>query len=104
MRKGARTNGTKAGADGASLLTLPNMGKVTAAKLAKIGIETREAFLKRDPYEVFEELRTKVDPTLCRCALAGIVGAKQGVAWHKITKDSAKEYEKRYPLHKWGPC
>lgn len=104
MRKGARTIVTKAGTSGTSLLSLPNMGKVTAAKLAKIGIATKEEFLKRDPYEVFDELRTKVDPTLCRCALAGIVGAKRGVAWHKITKDSAKEYGKRYPLHKWGPC
>jgi TfoX C-terminal domain len=104
MRQGVRKSGKKAGTSGVSLLSLPNMGKVTAAKLAKIGIETQEEFLKRDPYEVFEELRTKVDPTLCRCALAGIVGAKKGVPWHKITKASAKEYEKRHPLHKWGPC
>jgi len=80
------------------------MGPVTAAKLAKIGIDTKEEFLRRDPYAVFEELREKIDPTLCRCALAGIVGAKKGVPWHKITKETAKEYEKRHPLHKWGPC
>jgi hypothetical protein len=104
MRKSTRTGGKGSGTVGASLLSLPNMGQVTAAKLAKIGIETKEEFLKRDPYELFDELRAKVDPTLCRCALAGIVGAKKGVAWHKITKDSAKEYEKRHPLHKWGPC
>ncbi len=104
MSKTTGTGGKKAGTAGDSLLSLPNMGKVTVAKLAKIGIDTKEEFLMRDPYEVFEELRKKVDPTLCRCALAGIVGAKKGVPWHKITKDSAKEYEKRHPLHKWGPC
>ena len=87
-----------------NLTELPNIGKTTAAKLEKIGIKTAEDFLKRDPYEVFHELRTKVDKTLCRCALAGIVGAKKGVPWHKITKDTAKEYEKRHPLHTWGPC
>jgi len=45
-----------------------------------------------------------VDPTLCRCALASIVGAKLGLPWHQITKASAREYEKRHPGHKWGPC
>ncbi|MCK7469724.1 MAG: helix-hairpin-helix domain-containing protein [Desulfomicrobium escambiense] len=68
------------------LTDLPNIGKTTAAKLEKIGIKTAEDFLKRDPYDVFHELRTKVDKTLCRCALAGIVGAKTGEPWHKITK------------------
>jgi hypothetical protein len=87
-----------------SLRSLPNIGPTTAAMLAQIGIATKEEFLKRDPYEVFEELRKKVDPTLCRCSLAGIVGAKKGVRWHTITKESAKEYEKKHPRHTWGKC
>jgi nucleotidyltransferase/DNA polymerase involved in DNA repair len=86
------------------LIDLPNIGKTTALKLEKIGILTAEDFLKRDPYDVFHELRQKVDPTLCRCALAGIVGAKTGKPWHKVTKSAAAEYEKRHPRHKWGPC
>jgi hypothetical protein len=94
----------KKAADGNSIGSLPNIGKVFEAKLAKIGITTKEEFLKRDPYQVFDELCQKVDPTLCRCALAGIVGAKKGVSWHKITKESAREYDRRHPLHKWGPC
>ena len=69
-----------------SLRTLPNVGSATAAKLKQIGITTKKEFLRRDPYKVFDEMRRKVDPTLCRCALAGIVGAKKGVPWHKITK------------------
>lgn len=89
---------------GDSLRSLPNIGPTTAAKLARIGITTREDFLKRDPYAVFEELRKKVDPTLCRCALAGIVGAKKGVRWHQITKESAREYKKKHPRHVWGKC
>jgi len=88
----------------AKLTGLPNIGKTTAAKLEKIGIKTPEDFLARDPYEVFHELRQKVDPTLCRCALAGIIGAKTGKPWHKITKKTAAEYERRHPGHRWGPC
>ncbi len=87
-----------------SLLSLPNIGPTTAAKLSQIGITTKEEFLRRDPYRIFDELRRKVDPTLCRCALAGIVGAKKGVPWHTITKQSAKKYEKKHPRHVWGKC
>ena len=87
-----------------SLNSLPNIGPTTAAKLRQIGITTKKEFLHHDPYKVFDELRKKVDPTLCRCALAGIVGAKKGVRWHTITKRSAKEYEKRHPDHTWGKC
>jgi len=87
-----------------SLTSLPNIGGVTAAQLSKIGITTRQQFLRRDPYKVFDELRRKVDPTLCRCALASIVGAKEGIRWHLITKNSAKEYERRHPRHVWGKC
>lgn len=89
---------------GGRLTDLPNIGKKTAAKLQSIGIDTAEDYLKRDPYEVFDELRAKVDPTLCRCALAGLVGAKKGRPWPAITKKSAAEYQRRHPGHRWGPC
>jgi len=87
-----------------SLRSLRNIGPTTAAKLAQIGITTKSEFLSRDPYKIFDELRKKVDPTLCRCALAGIVGAKKGVRWHLVTKESAKAYEKKHPRHVWGKC
>jgi hypothetical protein len=103
MRRPSRTTGKcHSAADG--LESLPNIGKTTARKLSRIGIHSKKEFLRRDPYKVFEELREKVDPTLCRCALAGIVGAKKGVPWHRITRDSAKEYERRHPDHVWGKC
>ncbi|MFH0792091.1 MAG: TfoX/Sxy family DNA transformation protein [bacterium] len=86
------------------LTTLPNIGKVTSLMLKKIGINTAEEFLTRDPYEVFDELIDEVDPTLCRCALASIVGAKQGKKWHTITKQTTKHYENSHPGHKWINC
>lgn len=72
-----------------ALETLQNIGKVSVEKLIKIGILTAEDFLARDPYQVFDELLEKVDHSLCRCALASIVGAKLGKPWHKITKETA---------------
>lgn len=81
--------------------SLPNIGPATVKKLNKIGIFTADDFLCRNPYEVFMELLTNVDPTLCRCALATLVGAKEGLAWHKVTKQAAKEFERLYPENQW---
>jgi hypothetical protein len=89
---------------GKSLRSLANIGAVTESKLRQIGIRSADDFLRRDPYQVFAELRQKVDPTLCRCALAVLVGARLGQPWHRITKASAREYEKRHPGHVWGKC
>ncbi len=90
--------------NGNELTDLPNIGKVLADKLKQIGIKDKKDFLARDPYEVFTQLLVKVDSTLCRCALASIVGAKENVPWNIITKISAKEFEKRNPKHCWGKC
>ena len=84
--------------------SLVNIGVRTAEKLNKIGIDSAEEFLKKDPYVVFAEIQKKVDPGFCRCALACLVGAHVGIPWYKITKKSAAEYEKRHPDYKWGKC
>jgi hypothetical protein len=83
------------------LTKLPNIWPTTAEALMKIGITTPEEFLARDPYEIFYELKTKVDPTLCRCALAWIVGASTGQKRHTLHKSAAQEFETRYPTMKW---
>ena len=84
-----------------TLLSLPNIGNAFVEKLNRIGITSKREFLARDPYDVYEEMLEKVDPSLCRCALATLVGAKKGVRWHTVTKQAAKEYQKRHPEHQW---
>lgn len=84
-----------------SLQTLTNIGPTTAQKLIKLGITSREEFLSRNPYEIFHELKKKVDPTMCRCALACIVGATFNTPWNKIRKIAVYEFEKQYPKHCW---
>jgi len=101
MKSAPRVNQRPRGAAD-SLTSLPNIGRVTADQLKKIGITTKQQFLERDPYEIFGELLEKVDPTLCQSALAGIVGASKGVRWHLVSKESAKEFVKRHPRHIWG--
>lgn len=82
-----------------SLLSLPNIGKVSAKKLMQIGILNREEFLARNPYQIFDELLEKVDPTLCKCALASIVGAAYGIPWYKIRKIAIAEFKRYNPEH-----
>ena len=101
MKSASRVNQRPRGA-AAPLTSLPNIGRVTADQLQKIGIATKQQFLERDPYEIFDELLKKVDPTLCQSALAGIIGASKGVRWHLVSKESAREFVKRYPRHVWG--
>lgn len=84
--------------------TLPNLGKVMSGKIRKLGITTAEEFLERDPYEVFEEMLVKIDPTLCRCALASVVGAHFGIKWNIIMKQAVQEFEQRNPRHRWMKC
>jgi hypothetical protein len=83
------------------LTKLLNIWPTSAEALKKIWITTPEEFLAHDPYEIFYQLKTKVDPTLCRCALAGIVGAKEGKKRNTLHKTAAKEFEKRYPDMQW---
>lgn len=84
-------------ANQSSLRSLVNIGPKIEKKLQAIGIATADDFMARDPYEVFANLRTTVDPTLCRCALASLVGARLGMRWPEVTRDAAREFEKRYP-------
>lgn len=86
------------------LTTLPNVGKVIAGKLEKIGIRSKEDFLERDPYEVFDELLKKVDPTLCRCALSSIIGAHRKTKWNLVMKEAVTTFEKNHPDHEWVNC
>jgi nucleotidyltransferase/DNA polymerase involved in DNA repair len=86
---------------GKKLTSLENIGKTTATKLEQIGIMTADEFLARDPYDVFNELVKKVDPTLCKCALANLVGAQENRPWHKVVEEAVKGFQKKYPYHQW---
>ncbi|MDD2537293.1 MAG: helix-hairpin-helix domain-containing protein [Candidatus Absconditabacteria bacterium] len=83
------------------LTKLVNIGPKIADHLIKIGITTPEEFLQRDPYEVFYLLKTRVDPSFCRCMLAAIVAAKEGGKWNTYHISAAVEFQKRYPDIQW---
>jgi len=77
-------------------MKLLNIWKVTAIQLEKIWITQIEDFISKNPYEIFHELKTKVDPTLCKSCLAWIVWAKLNIKRNEAIKFSTKEYKKIY--------
>jgi len=83
------------------LTKLPNIWPVIADNLIKIWITTPEEFFEHDPYEIFYNLKTKVDHTLCRCALAAIVWAYEWKKRNLIRKESEENYLKKYPNDKF---
>lgn len=81
--------------------SLINIWKKIEQELQDIGLFTAEEFLQADPYEVFHILHQK-EPTSCRCMLATIVWAHQGIKWNLVHNTAAAEYEKRYPNAVWN--
>jgi hypothetical protein len=69
--------------------------------LQDIDITSVDEFMSCDPYEVFFRLKAISKGSLCRCALASIVGAHEGVVWHKITHETAREFDRRFPENTW---
>ncbi len=63
------------------LLSLRNIGLVTAEKLYSIGIETPEEIIKSNPERLYEKLKAKHGGKLDRCVLYQIRGAKLDKPW-----------------------
>jgi len=83
------------------LLKLTNIGVASVKKLNIIGIFNIEEFFKYDPYDLFELMLEKVNPTLPPPMLSSLVGAHDGVPWYKINETCKAEYKKRHPNHRW---
>jgi hypothetical protein len=79
---------------------LLNIGPGCANYLKQISIYNKEDFLKKDPFDIFDEL-LKINPTLGKPFLASLVGAKENIPWFLILDDVAKKYEKSHPHHQW---
>lgn len=79
------------------LCKLTNIWPKITDNLIKIWITTQEEFLAQDPYEVFHQLKTKVDPSFCRCTLASIIGVHKGIKRNLIHEEAVNIYEQCYP-------
>ncbi|MGD9930949.1 MAG: TfoX/Sxy family protein [Mangrovibacterium sp.] len=72
------------------LADLPNIGKVVAARLAEVGIETPEQLRAMGAEQAFIRLKT-VDEGACLSMLCGLEGAVQGIRWHQLSKARKEE-------------
>jgi|GEM_PF-492823 len=74
------------------------------ARLRAMGIASARDSLSKTPYGVFAELRHRLDPILCRCDLACLVGAGRNVPGHTLWPETTREYPKRFPPARQDTC
>ena len=72
------------------LTKLPNIGKVVAKQLKKVGIESAEELKQLGSENAFIRLKT-IDPGACLSMLCGLEGAVQGVRWHNLSPERKQE-------------
>lgn len=82
------------------LQELLNIGPGVESQLFLVGIKSKDDFLSRDPFVIFDKMLT-INPTLPKPLLAALVGAKEDAPWHLIYNDVICEYEKLHPDHIW---
>jgi DNA transformation protein len=79
------------------LTTLPNIGKVIAARLREVGIETPEDLKAIGSENAFIRLKT-VDEGACINELLGLEGAIQGVRDHDLDENRKAELKVFYKM------
>lgn len=78
-----------------SLTKLPNIGKVLADKLTKVGITSEQELKTIGSENAIIKLATVYDD-VCINMLYGIEGAIQGVRWHGLDKSRKHELSAFY--------
>ncbi|GHV69422.1 competence protein TfoX [Bacteroidia bacterium] len=82
-----------------NLTSLPNIGKVIAARLREVGIETPEDLKTIGSENAFIRLKT-VDEGACINELLGLEGAIQGVRDHDLDESRKAELKAFYKMTK----
>ncbi|HAF27905.1 MAG TPA: competence protein TfoX [Bacteroidales bacterium] len=72
------------------LTKLPNIGKVVAEQLKKVGIESAEELKQIGSENAFIRLKT-IDPGACISMLCALEGAVQGIRWHQLRPERKQE-------------
>jgi DNA transformation protein and related proteins len=77
------------------LMTLPNIGKELAKKLAQAGVKTAEQLRSIGSEQSFIRIMA-YDPKACLSMLSALEGAVQGIRWHCISAERKKELKYFY--------
>ena len=72
------------------LTKLPNIGKVVAEQLKKVGIESAEELKQIGSENAFIRIKT-IDSTACISKLCALEGAVQGIRWHQLSTERKQE-------------
>ena len=71
--------------DSAPAKVIQGLGPKSSAALAGIGITSLEALRRRDPFEVYAEIRSRYSAVTLNF-LYGLIAAVEGVHWQQIRK------------------
>jgi len=81
------------------LSKLPNIGKTMEKRLAAVGINDIETFIKMGSKEAFIRLLLLEGDT-CFSSLCGLEGAIQGVRWHYLSSETKANLKKFFESFK----
>lgn len=77
--------------DMGTLTDLPNIGRVLAANLAKIGVERPEQLRELGAEETLLRIRAQVDPGACLHQLLALEGAIEGIKKSRLSPERKAE-------------
>ncbi len=74
-----------------------NIGKDTATKLIKVGIDSYDKLVETGSEGAFIRLQA-IDPGACLSLLYGLEGAIEGVKWNKLTPEKKQSLQQFYKM------
>lgn len=81
-----------------NLTNIPNIGKVLAEKLEKIGVHTKEQLSAMGSENALIKIATLEGGDVCINMLYALEGAIQGVRWHNLDKETKQAMKEFYGM------
>lgn len=82
------------------LTDLPNIGRVAAENLKKVGIETPEQLREAGAEEAWLRIRLRVDDGACLHLLQALEGAVEGIPKKGLPAEKKAELNEFFKTHK----
>ena len=80
------------------LTKLPNIGKILAEKLNRIGVTNNEKLIKLGSESALLKITTIENSGACINMLYALEGAIQGIRWHDLSKNRKYKLKQFYRL------
>ncbi len=81
------------------LTQMPNVGKVLAEELIRVGINSPEELISIGTEQAFIRILS-IDETACMSKLQAIEGAIQGIRWHHLPEERKTELKEFFRMRR----